>query len=90
LKRDQLMDDAELKEFCYRPGKNLQTAEDIIEGMVKSMDKLIDGKAASGTAQDNSHFVRNARQMLRDRLSAIATARGKAKGPAGVTATVTP
>ena len=85
LKRDQLIDDAELKEFCYKPGKNLATAEDIIESMVKQMDKLIDGRAAQSTAQDNSAEVRNARQALRTRLSAIATARGKAKGPAAVT-----
>ena len=81
LKRDQLIDDAELKEFCYKPGKNFATAEDIINSMVKQMDKLIDGSAAHGTAQDNSVEVREARQELRKRLSAIATARGKAKGP---------
>lgn len=90
LKRDSIIDDAELKEFCYKPGKNTPTAEEIIEGMEKKLSKLIDGSAANGTAQDNSNEIRNARQLLRTRLSAIATARGKAKGPAGVTATVSP
>lgn len=84
LKRDTLIDDAELKEFCYKPGKSLQTAEDLIETMVKQLDKVIDGSAQQGTAQDNSAEVRNARQMLRTRLSAIATARGKAKGNGAV------
>lgn len=84
LKRDTLIDDAELKEFCYKPGKNLPTAEDIIESMVKQLDKLVDGSAAQGTAQDNSAEVRGARNDLRKRLTAIATARGKAKGNGAV------
>jgi len=90
LKSDSLLDDAQLKEFCYKPGKNLPTAEDIIEGMAKQLDKLVTGTAADGTAQDNSVEVRDARAALRKRLAAIATARGKAKGPSAVTAAVTP
>lgn len=84
LKRDTLIGDDELKEFCYKKAPNLPTAEDIIESMEKQLSKLIDGSAAHSTAQDNSTEVRNARQMLRGRLSAIATARGKAQGPAPV------
>lgn len=83
LKRDTLIDDAELTEFCYKPGKNLQTGEQIIEGMVKQLDNLISGKSAQGTAQDNSQQIIDARNDLRKRLTAIATARGKANGPAG-------
>jgi hypothetical protein len=90
LKRDTLIDDAELKEFCYKPGKNLPSAEDIIGAMTKQLDKLIDGSAAQSTAQDNSAEVRDARQFLRKRLSAIATARGKAKGPSAAATTVSP
>jgi len=82
LKRDQLIDEPELKTFCYRPGKGLATAEEIIEGMVKKLDNLISGSASSGTAQDKSNEIINARNEMRKRLSAIATARGKAKGPA--------
>jgi hypothetical protein len=80
LKRDTLIGDAELKEFCYKPGHDLATAEGIIERMEKQLSKLIDGSASQSTAQDNSNEVRNARQLLRGRLSAIATARGKAQG----------
>lgn len=83
LKRDTLIDDAELKGFCYKPGKNLATGEQIIEGMVKQLDKLISGQAAQSTAQDNSPEIVAARNEMRKRLSAIATARGKAHGPAG-------
>lgn len=90
LKRDQLIDDAELKEFCYKPGKDLATAEEIIEKMAKQLDKLISGEASSNTAQDNSAEVRAAKDALRKRLAAIAKARGAAKGPSGVTATVSP
>lgn len=84
LKRDTLIDDAELKDFCYKPGVNLKTSEDLIEAMVKQMDKLIDGSAQHGTAQDNSADIHNARQLLRGRLSAIARARGQAKGNGAV------
>jgi hypothetical protein len=80
LKRDQLIDDAELKEFCYKPGKDLATAEELIERMAKQLDKLVDGSASQSTAQDNSAEIRNARQALRQRLVAIAKARGAAKG----------
>lgn len=81
LKRDTLIDSAELKEFCYKPGKDMPTAEDIIEKCAKQLDKLIDGSAANSTAQDNSPEIRAALASLRQRLAAIATARGKAKGP---------
>lgn len=81
MKRDTLMDSDELKSLCYKPGKDLPTAEDIIEKCAKQLDKLLDGSAANSTAQDTSTEVRNARHALRQRLAAIATARGKNKGP---------
>lgn len=81
LKRDTLMSDDEIKEFCYKKQNNLPGAEQIIENAVKALDKLIDGTASSSTVQDSSPEVINARQELRKRLTAIATARGKANGP---------
>lgn len=91
LKRDTLIDDdAELREFCFKPGKDLRTGEEIIEAMAKQLDKLVQGTASSNTAQDTSPEVHQARTALRNRLAAIAKARGAAKGPSGVTATVTP
>jgi len=78
LKRDALIEDDELKEFCFKPEKAEQpTAEELIERLVKQLDKLADGTAAGGTAQDNSTEVIHARQQLRKRLSALATARGQ-------------
>ena len=87
LKRDSIIDDAELKTFCYKPGKETPTVEDIIEGMTKKLDKLIDGSAGGGSLQDNSAEIRQARHELHKRLAAIATARGP---NAKVTAAVTP
>lgn len=81
LRRDTLIDDSELKSFCYKKGHELATAEEIIEKAVKQLDRLIDGSASQNTAQNNSNNVRNARQALRQELAAIATAKGKAKGP---------
>lgn len=81
LKRDTLIDGDELKEFCYKKQNNLSTAEEIVESITKQLDKLIDGTAASNTAQDNSPEIIAARHSLRQRLSAIATARGKLQGP---------
>ena len=80
LKRDTLMDDNELRDLCFRKTPDPATAEEIIERMSKQLDKLIDGSAAGGNAQCSSPRIMNARQELRKELSAIATARGAAKG----------
>lgn len=80
LKRDTLIDDAELKEFCIRPGQELATAEEIIEKMAKQLDKLISGEASHSTAQDKSNEIVDARHKLRQRLAAIAKARGAIQG----------
>jgi hypothetical protein len=82
LKRDQLIDGAELTEFCFKPQHDLRSAEEIVESMVKQLDKLIVGKASHSTAKDTSTEIINARDQMRKRLAAIATARGKAKGAA--------
>lgn len=85
LKADTLLDDAELKELCFKPGKNYATAEEIVEQLAKALDNLAMGKAAHGTAQDNSKYVRDAKFALHQRLAEIAKAKGAAKGPATVT-----
>jgi len=81
LKQDTLIPDDQLRDFCYKPGQNLLSPEEIIEGLVKRLDKLISGEASSGTACDKAPEIINARDQLRKRLSAIAKARGAAKGP---------
>ena len=87
LKQDQLIQDNELADFCYREQPGLKTAEQILEGMVKQLDKLISGAAASNTVQDNDPSIVAARHSLRQRLSAIATARGKSQPGGRVGAT---
>ena len=82
LKRDQLIDDAELKSFCYKKDGTLQTPEQIIEGCRKQLMALKDGKAASGTAQDASQEIRDAIKSLTERLKKIADKRGAAKAAA--------
>ena len=79
LKRDQLIDDKELKTFCYKKDGTLQTPEQIIEGCRKQLIGLKDGKAASGTAQDASQDVKDAIKSLTERLKKIADKRGAAK-----------
>lgn len=75
LKLDELIPEERLKQFCYKKGQSLATPEEILAGMVKSLDKLITGAAAQGTALDNSQEVKDARHQLRQRLAAIAKAR---------------
>jgi hypothetical protein len=82
LKRDQLIDDKELKTFCYKKDSTLQTPKQIIEGVRKTLTALKDGKAASGTAQDASQDIRDAIRSLTDRLKKIADKRGAAKAQA--------
>jgi hypothetical protein len=79
LKRDQLIDDKELKTFCYKKDSTLQTPEQIIEGCRKQLLALKDGKAAFGTAQDASQEIRDAIKNLTERLKKIADKRGAAK-----------
>jgi len=79
LKRDQLIDDTELKTFCYKKDATLQTPEQIIEGCRKQLIALKDGKSSSGTAQDASTDVRDAIKSLTERLKKIADKRGSAK-----------
>lgn len=72
LKRDQLIDGEELKEFCMKKTPELPTATELVEGARNALNKLINGSAAHSTAQDNSKEVRDAAQLLTARLVAIA------------------
>lgn len=79
LKLDSLVPDSQLKDFCYKPTKNLSTAEDILSAMSKQLDSLVSGAAAQGTAQDSSQEVRAARHQIQQRLASIAKARAANK-----------
>lgn len=77
LKRDTLMSDAELQSMCFKSQAPLSTAEDILDGVRKTLIKLRDGKAANGTAKDDSTHVVAAIAELNKRLKAIAAEKVK-------------
>lgn len=78
LKRDQLIDGEELKEFCQKKTAELPTATELVENARNALQKLVNGTAAQSTAQDNSKEVRDAVQLLTSRLVAIAKSTPKA------------
>lgn len=81
LKSDQLLDDAQLREFCFRKQNDLRTADEIIEAARKSLRQLYEGRASNNTAQDNSKHIQNAIDSLTKRLKENAGSRGRAAGP---------
>lgn len=82
MRQDTLIDSNGLSELCFKKQPDARSAEEIIASARKSLNDLISGKAAKGTAQDVSPKVKAAAQALTDRLTEIAKAKGKAKGPA--------
>lgn len=80
IKRDTLIDDKGLEEFLFKPDQSLATPEEILTRMTKQLDKLISGEASSGTAQDNSPEVRQARHFMQQRLAVIAKGRAPSTG----------
>lgn len=75
VKTDQLIADAELKDMCYKPAAGVRTAEEIIESARDQLQKLLDGKAAGGTALDQSPLIAAAKNSLTQRLVEIAKSR---------------
>lgn len=74
LKRDQLIDGDELKEFVNKKTADPATATEVLENVRNQLKKLSEGRASKGTAQDNSPEVQQAIQKLTARLVAIAKA----------------
>lgn len=75
LKRDTLISDAELEQFCFKKVSDQPTVEQVIEGIQKQLTALVEGRAAGHTAQCNTQNILNARQAVTNELKAIATAR---------------
>lgn len=75
LKRDTLMDATEWKPLLYKPGKDTPTAEEVVEGMRNSLQKLVNGRKDG--VQDNSKLVRDALAALNQRMVEIAKGKGK-------------
>jgi len=79
LRRDTLIDEEELRGFCFKPnGKEPATAEEVLENIRKQLDKLVKGN--NHGVRDTSAEVIAARGELQKRLSAIA----KAKNPQAI------
>jgi hypothetical protein len=73
MKIDHLIPEDQLDQFLFRPQPDDMSAADIIAATVKRLDKLIDGSASHGTAQDKSPEIINARDSLRKRLGTYKT-----------------
>lgn len=76
LKRDTLIDGQELHDFCMKKDRDLPTATEIVENLRNSLQKLVNGEAAQGSAQDNSPEVKAALNSLTQRLVAVAKQKG--------------
>lgn len=75
LKRDTLIEGAELKELVYRPVSDPAGPEAVLKNIAKSLDNLIKGKASNGHAQDSAPALVQAHQLLKKRLDEIASGR---------------
>lgn len=83
LKQDQLIEEAGLKRFCFRDHQPNKTAEELIAEHLKGLRALVAGKAANGTAQDNSKHVQDAVKALNTRLAEIVAKRATTSPKAG-------
>lgn len=80
LKRDQVIPDAELAAFCYRPERDEATLEDFYEGTRKKFQKLRDGKLSG--MQDTGKEIDDVIRACTSKLVAIAKAKGTQSGMA--------
>lgn len=81
LKRDQLIDEAELKTFCFKNEPDQRTAEEVLEAIRKTANNLRAGKVNNCPDLDNSGEVQAIINACTKRLTAIA----KARAPGGTT-----
>lgn len=68
LKSDTLIDNNTLDEYCKKPISQVQTAEQILESVSKTLDNLIKGKSSHGMAMDDSPAVKQAYRSIKTRL----------------------
>ena len=76
LKDDRLIPSSRFREFMLRKDRELPDAEELVARARDALQALIGGKAADGTAKDDSQEVTNAHQWLTVRLARIAEERG--------------
>jgi hypothetical protein len=82
LRDDKLIPDSRFPEFMFRKDKDSPDAEELVARARDALGKLINGKAAGGTATDDSDEVKNAHQWLTVRLAKIAEDKGAQNNPA--------
>ena len=81
-RRDQLIPSVERNAMCFKKQSKLASVEDILAGIRKAAQLLLDGKAAHGTVQDTSDEVLAIKNACTKRLADIAVAKGGGKHPA--------
>jgi hypothetical protein len=72
LKDDRLIPASRFQEFMLRKDRELPDAEELVARARDALKALIDGKAAEGTAKDDSQEVQSAHQWLTVRLAQLA------------------
>jgi hypothetical protein len=80
LKRDMLLDDAELEALCLKDGPEEKSLEQYFESMRKVANKMKVGKLANCPELDNSPEVQTIINACTKRLVAIAKARAPSGG----------
>lgn len=76
IKRDQLLSDAELRQFCFKPVPSLNTLEDFYVQMRGIATSVKAGKAAYKTVSDQAPEITEIIAACTKRLTEIAKAKG--------------
>lgn len=82
LKRKTMITDAELRGFCFKPGTEIKTAEEVLDAVRKTLRALRDGKASRGNALDASPEIMEMIKQADKRMKAIAAAKAPQSGMA--------
>ena len=82
LKRDSVIDMAELQEFCLKRDPEPRSAEDFWEQVRRTGRQLAEGKLANCPEQDNSDEMKTLLRIAIKRLTEIAKARNEVNAPA--------
>ena len=80
LKRDSVIDMAELQEFCLKREPEARSAEDFWEQVRRTGRQLAEGKLANCPEQDNSDEMKTLLRVATKRLTEIAKGRGENAG----------
>ena len=82
LKRPTMISESELRGYCFKPGTETKTAEEVLDGIRKALRALRDGKASKGTALDNAPEIVEMIKQADKRMAAIAKAKAPQSGMA--------